>query len=63
VGPPAIVRFHWIAEQEMAADGEKSADQPSHPDELAEEGRRLEAVVACGNEVVTLFPSPLAMTL
>jgi ketosteroid isomerase-like protein len=23
VGPAAIVRFHWIAEQEMAADGKK----------------------------------------
>ena len=23
VGPAAIVRFHWVAEQEMAADGKK----------------------------------------
>ena len=23
VGPTAIVRFHWVAEQEMAADGKK----------------------------------------
>jgi ketosteroid isomerase-like protein len=23
VGPAAIVRFHWTAEQEMAADGKK----------------------------------------
>jgi hypothetical protein len=38
VGPAAIVRFHWIAEQEMAADGEKSADQPSDPDEQQKQG-------------------------
>lgn len=25
VGPAAIVRFHWVAEQEMAADGKKVA--------------------------------------
>lgn len=31
---------------------EKSADQPSHPDELAEAGRRVEAPVACSDEVV-----------
>ena len=38
---------------------EESADQPSHPDELAEAGRRVEAVVARRDEVVmTFLPSP-----
>ncbi len=58
VGPAAIVRFHWMGEQEMAADG-KSIDQSSHPDELAEAGRRLEAAVARRNEVVMAsYPLP-----
>jgi len=60
VGPAAIVRFHWLGEQEMAADGKKSIDQPSHPDELAEARRRVEALVAGGDEVViTSFPLSL----
>ncbi len=40
---------------------EESVDQPSHSDELAEAGRRLEAAVARRDEVVMLFTYPLPL--
>ena len=51
VGPVAIVRFNFVGEQEFT-DGKKTAE-PTHPDELAEAGQRLEAPVTGGDQALS----------
>ena len=51
VGPAAIVRFNFVGEQEFT-DGKKVPQNLAHPDELAEAGQRLEAVVAGGHQAL-----------
>src|SRR3954447_4758471 len=50
VGPAAIVRFHWVGEQEAVADGKKSSTNLHILMKLAETGRGLETVVAGFNQ-------------
>ena len=50
VGPATMVRFHCGRDDDRRTE---SGEQPSHPDELAEAGRRLEAVIARRDEIVS----------
>ena len=52
VGTAAIVRFHWMSDSEVIADGKKALHQSPHPDELAKTGRGLEASIARGNQAL-----------